>query len=345
MPGKKKKKTIPASTPTISAASAKDQLEAQLTLFLIHTIRNFPEDIVGVVGLFFEKGGDINYIESSEYKNTFLHYALVNEAKKEAISAVVLHFHDKINFKIQDTNGNTILLMALKVLRQDVAVDIIQVNNTSINDQDKLGRSPLHIACILGLSDAVKHLIAANADITLRDSKGLLASDYIQGHDEEIIAVLDSVSIDYRRHPYADLNGLRVAGKHIYVTQDEIRKSQLKATRKFDSVSHTTGKNTILLCFENIRKLWGSHDEYFTNQTPAYRDMLINIGANDWCFYTMSVAAKKGMESLFAVNTVGELPFVAGSLQAPSAFFSKVRSAEEELAAGLDDLKLERKLS
>ena len=69
--------------------------------------------------------------------------------------------------------------------------ELLIAKGADVNIKDNNGRTPLHVACLLGHKDAVELLIAKSADISVKDNKEQTALSLAkeQGH-EEIVELL-----------------------------------------------------------------------------------------------------------------------------------------------------------
>ncbi len=292
-----------------------------------------------------ENGFDINDVEKGPYNNSIPHFLIVNELKEKAL-AVINKFHAEINFKLTDTTGTTILLLSLKTLQTDIATLILSFDKSSIDIRDSKGRTPLHIAYILGLDEIRKTLLAAGANPNLKDSKGLIPSEYLQGHEKDISDVLDSVSIDHRRHPAANVNWFMLKGQLYFLTDQELMETNFVATKRFKTKDVHNNVNThgILLCNENAKIFLADIKEYFKDQTQEYRSMLIAISKSPLTLYGMCLEGKSRIQNdISSIETVNQS---LSQLSLPSSltFFSSSSSTPVNQAEVDESSKAERKI-
>ena len=103
-----------------------------------------------------------------------------------------------------DKFGKTPLLLACKTANESFALRLLALDTakTTINIADKEEqRTPLHIACILGLKELAEKLIALGADINAKDKYGNTPFTYLElspdKKQQEIRNVLASVDFFY----------------------------------------------------------------------------------------------------------------------------------------------------
>lgn len=70
--------------------------------------------------------------------------------------------------------------------------NIIEINSSTINDTDKDGNSPLHLAAQNGHSDVIKYLLKCGAAVDDKNAKGLTPVDCAasSGHTDAVKALL-----------------------------------------------------------------------------------------------------------------------------------------------------------
>ena len=69
----------------------------------------------------------------------------------------------------------------------EAAADLVAVNAASVNEQDDMGRTPLHFACAYDAHDVLVEILNASpsevrADLELRDAKANTALHYAAGY-------------------------------------------------------------------------------------------------------------------------------------------------------------------
>jgi len=108
---------------------------------------------------------------------------------------------------VRDAHGKTPLVLACKNLNQGYALRLINLDRefATLNISDKIeNRTPLHIACILGLKDVVKKLLELGANRGSTDIYGYSPFYYLTCSEKEksknIQEVLDSVNFFYGRY-------------------------------------------------------------------------------------------------------------------------------------------------
>ncbi|MDF2940569.1 MAG: hypothetical protein K0R66_1211 [Gammaproteobacteria bacterium] len=152
-----------------------------------------------------QHGSNINAVES-RHLGTLLHYFLANEASGQSLAIIELfeRFREKglaqFNYKIQDIEGKTPLLLAAKCRLPKVLKKLLELQgkgvDVGINIPDNEGRSPLLIAAALGQPGSVKALLKAGADPKATDNKGRGFEYYANAPQEEIEAILRSIQIE-----------------------------------------------------------------------------------------------------------------------------------------------------
>jgi ankyrin repeat protein len=119
----------------------------------------------------------------------YLHNMIICHGNDNSLPWIAKHF----SLNEQDTvNGNTALCISV---HQDTEhnspvpckwlCDRASKNgDVDVNIQNKLGETALHIACKSGFSNCIRQLIAAKADLTLKDASGKTAYEVLLGAKE-----------------------------------------------------------------------------------------------------------------------------------------------------------------
>jgi len=142
-----------------------------------------------------------------EFKNTPLHALISNEDDIRAlnlIEAAVRFNKDSertnppLTFDKRDIQGKTPLHIAALVGFESVIAALVGINADPkfINAQDNLGRTALHIACARGNVKLVETLLKAGARLDISDINGLLPIDYAGNNRKKVVEILSSVNID-----------------------------------------------------------------------------------------------------------------------------------------------------
>ncbi|KAJ3192827.1 hypothetical protein HK101_005916 [Irineochytrium annulatum] len=113
-----------------------------------------------------------------DHGNTALCKAVFG-AQADAVSALLEAGAD---VALRNQNGDTAALHAARVRDHEAAVGIVQVliaGGADVGVRGKLGRTPLHEACVSGNVELVKALVDKKADVGSRDDEGKLAVDLV----------------------------------------------------------------------------------------------------------------------------------------------------------------------
>ncbi len=168
------------------------------------------------VKLLVKAGTDVNARTDLIFNNTHLHYLIALEREDLAIAFIELverarNKHrvklNPIDFTLQDNQEKTALLLAVGLGFEKLVTRLLKLHadtkfDVGINTPDKFGRTPVMIAAALGMNNIRKMLIAANADMTMKDHNGRNVEWYMTAPIDEIRAILTSVSVNPDRGYY-----------------------------------------------------------------------------------------------------------------------------------------------
>ena len=155
--------------------------------------------------------GMLNYQYPNYYDNTVCHMLISQEFVKTALH-VINTYKEELDCSLQDFQNKTILIFAAKMRKANLVQAILTLISPDkiakmINLTDQDGRTALHYAYALGLdASTIAMLIKHGADETILDNTQKRPLDLLQSEEKEIIEILDSVSIDYRRSVHSPLN-------------------------------------------------------------------------------------------------------------------------------------------
>ena len=104
---------------------------------------------------------------------------------------------DHIDFNYKDLDGNTLLILAVKVENENI-VKILVDHGANVNGTNDNKQTPLMYAVILNYINIVKYLLKNGADVNLRDGDDHTINDYanIYGVDDKIMALLEENNYD-----------------------------------------------------------------------------------------------------------------------------------------------------
>ena len=104
---------------------------------------------------------------------------------------------DHIDFNYKDLDGNTLLILAVKVENENI-VKILVDHGANVNETNDNKQTPLMYAVILNYINIVKYLLKNGADVNLRDGDDHTINDYanIYGVDDKIMALLEENNYD-----------------------------------------------------------------------------------------------------------------------------------------------------
>jgi hypothetical protein len=289
--------------------------------------------VSGFLGL---PGVDINYQKNSFHKNTLLANLISNESTGKAITLIQL-FADKINFTLQDAEGKTLLLFAVKTLKTDLVITILAVDKSSLDIADEQGKTPLHYACILGLAQVARMLVANGANTKRKDQQGFTPAHYLQSSHKLIIATLNSVGIDYRRHPEAPRNGFGDRTQRmVLLTREEIKRVRAIPTKSL-SYDNPNKLYEILLCAESVPFI--KHLISFRmdkkNFTPAYLAMLNYIAKFPTTLLDACLAGRKEVKKVINPVATAQQYFNDGNLNQTFFYLSlanKIKNPRRQAA-------------
>ncbi len=143
-------------------------------------------------------------------EGTLLHTILANERFQsfDDILNSVTKYGLKIDFHLQDGEGKTPLMLAVKVMAGGAVKHILRLDPSCVDVSDNEGRTPLHIACALGQAWIVEQLLNAGANINARDHAGNTPAHYAVFNKNEVRQLLTSIYIDPKRDAHAPYNGV-----------------------------------------------------------------------------------------------------------------------------------------
>ena len=186
---------------------------------VVETLPNIPE----LLPLLFTHGFDINVQDRrpGTYHNTPLMILIANECATWAFYFIqkARELGKVINFNIQDREGKTALLLAVKC-RQPLSVLAILNEkklgmDVDVNKPDMRGMTPLHYACAYGNWSMAQLLLDAGADINAKNSMGKRPVDMSCVSIEAIRTYFKEVGITDERDEFALSNYIRdIHGNH-----------------------------------------------------------------------------------------------------------------------------------
>lgn len=131
-----------------------------------------------------------------------LHLKNAEKYEHEGKDALAKANRDRVSSAInqQDVQGKTPLLLSCKGVNDEFSqrLVLLDINRETINVADNLEqRTPLHIACIMGLKRTAGELIKAGADVNVPDKYGHNPYEYLscseREAEENIADVLESI--------------------------------------------------------------------------------------------------------------------------------------------------------
>ena len=180
----------------------------------LHNTITFPVDEFRPrVKMLLEHGVDINSVEhTTPDGNTPLQTLVANESTDNFKYCVqeAERLRINIDYNIQDGQGKTSLILAVKTRNTDLSLFITEkaVNQKDfrVNAQDEDGMTALHYACALGMPSVAEKLLAMGANPKLVNKKNRQAIDCTTYGDDDVEGILKSASISSGRDEYARLN-------------------------------------------------------------------------------------------------------------------------------------------
>lgn len=168
----------------------------------------------------------LNTLSQNKFSCTIIQSAIVNEYYT-VVSFLIEHYGKFIDFLIPDSDDNTSLTSAVRMMNTGLVETILEQakHNYSpeefkkmLNKPDNKGRTPLHFACALGQLKIVKMLIAAGADLNARDKDGKTPFEYTKLTYEEVYKIIWSISILPFRNVAAKSDSLCLneCGEHLF---------------------------------------------------------------------------------------------------------------------------------
>lgn len=183
------------------------------------------------------KGSDyiLRYYELKQINALKVTPEKAKEKRDEIIKAITF----------RDVQGKTPLLLACKNVNQSYGLRLINLDETgtTLNMCDnKENRTPLHIACILGLTEVAQLLLKRGADQTLIDKYGHPPFYYLSCSQEEkwknIQDVLDSVNFFAGR--YFDPDDAKSVYQELLARNESLQKELCVVTQTTENNSTTT---------------------------------------------------------------------------------------------------------
>ena len=166
------------------------------------------------VSMLMEYGTDVNsrnYADSG-WNSTPLHTVIAQEVPENSIHFIeaAKRYNRKINYHIQDNQGKTTFLLAVKLRQTSVALHMIKEKlsgeDIDLDAPDEDGMTPINYACAYGDQEVVVALVHADVDFNAVDINGRKPIDYTTADKESILASLKSVDIDGNRDENARFN-------------------------------------------------------------------------------------------------------------------------------------------
>lgn len=184
----------------------------------LHAATINPNERMRKLEVLVTQGADVNQQDCTTlFHNTPLHNLLGNERYEEAVAFIHLA-HSKLNYRLTDSQGKTTLIFAAKLHAIEPALALVQAIGNQpdiLNQQDKMGMSALHYACLYGNQRLFDALIAAGASMTLCSLDGKTPLDCTGLPKETLWKTLESVEIDPARDEKARRNNFGFSGQQL----------------------------------------------------------------------------------------------------------------------------------
>lgn len=174
------------------------------------------------IQLLLKAGFNVNYCHLNKDDpiggvGTAFHVVIANEAidRANALLDAAAKSKQAIDYGLQDGQGKTVLLLAIRVVKpalvKTILQEILKCQNAIeiINKPDQEGRTALHYACALGLAEIVTLLLQAGADPKITDRDGKTAAQFADLNKEGVNRILESIGIDPERHETAKQNSVQ----------------------------------------------------------------------------------------------------------------------------------------
>ncbi|KAG7203270.1 hypothetical protein KM043_010364 [Ampulex compressa] len=116
----------------------------------------------------------VNYVEEQMQE---IELPLHDAARRGNISALKEYLKQGVSGTGLDAAGNTPLYWAARAGHLDCVKELLNLPNSAVNVQNKMGDSPLHVAASHGHIDIINLLLESGADPTLKNNDGLTTED------------------------------------------------------------------------------------------------------------------------------------------------------------------------